>query len=211
VIVPDSTVLTIRYNGEAVKVDTSFRPRARAFLPNSGAGLRRVARPYDDRPRERHRFEADLNAAPTAAFAFAPASPSTADTVTFTSTSTAPEGRLAAQAWDLDGDGALDDVPAGGGLSAGGGLLAGGESAESTNARERLDDATRKLAALDRHLARESRRPLKWYRKLNRRGWPAAQVRRYDRALRKFNQDRRRRRGLVKRVDALGELVDRLC
>ena len=49
------------------------------------------------------------NRLPTAAFTFFPASPLTDDPVTFTSTSTDPEGPIASQVWDLDGDGQFDD------------------------------------------------------------------------------------------------------
>jgi glycerophosphoryl diester phosphodiesterase/PKD repeat protein len=47
--------------------------------------------------------------APTAAFDFLPAAPRAGDDVTFTSTSTDPDGEIAGQAWDLDGDGEYDD------------------------------------------------------------------------------------------------------
>ena len=50
------------------------------------------------------------NRPPTAAFTFFPASPLTDDPVTFTSTSTDPEGPIASQSWDLDGDGQFDDI-----------------------------------------------------------------------------------------------------
>ena len=46
-------------------------------------------------------------AATTASFDFTPQSPLTGEVVTFTSTSS---GTIAAQAWDLDGDGACDDA-----------------------------------------------------------------------------------------------------
>jgi hypothetical protein len=50
-----------------------------------------------------------LNRAPIAAMTYAPASPLVGDTVLLTSTSVDPDGPIAAQAWDLDGDGAYDD------------------------------------------------------------------------------------------------------
>ena len=50
------------------------------------------------------------NRPPAAAFTFSPASPLSDDVVTFTSTSTDPEGPIASQAWDLDGDGEFDDA-----------------------------------------------------------------------------------------------------
>jgi PKD repeat protein len=50
------------------------------------------------------------NKAPQAAFGFAPASPRVGELVTFSSSSIDPDGTLAAQAWDLDGDGAFDDA-----------------------------------------------------------------------------------------------------
>ena len=46
---------------------------------------------------------------PTAAFDFSPASPTTGQRSRFTSTSTDPDGTIASQAWDLDGDGVFDD------------------------------------------------------------------------------------------------------
>jgi PKD repeat protein len=49
------------------------------------------------------------NRAPAAKFSFTPAAPATGEDVTFTSESTDPEGTIAAQAWDLDGDGQFDD------------------------------------------------------------------------------------------------------
>ena len=50
------------------------------------------------------------NAAPQASFGFSPSSPRVGEPVTFTSTSTDSDGTLTEQAWDLDGDGALDDA-----------------------------------------------------------------------------------------------------
>ena len=50
------------------------------------------------------------NRAPQAAFSFSPPSPHIGDLVTFSSSSTDPDGTLAEQAWDLDGDGAFDDA-----------------------------------------------------------------------------------------------------
>jgi hypothetical protein len=50
-----------------------------------------------------------------AAFGFAPTAPTAGETVTFVSGATDPDGRIARQAWDLDGDGRFDD---GTGLSA---------------------------------------------------------------------------------------------
>ena len=50
------------------------------------------------------------NRSPTAAFNFLPAAPRTIETVTFTSTSTDPDGPLASQLWDLDGNGTYGDA-----------------------------------------------------------------------------------------------------
>ena len=49
------------------------------------------------------------NRPPVAAFSSAPSAPLTRDPVTLTSTSSDPDGTVAAQAWDLDNDGAFDD------------------------------------------------------------------------------------------------------
>ena len=51
-----------------------------------------------------------LNRDPVAAFTFTPDPVPQEQPVTFASQSTDPEGRLAAEAWDLDGDGAYDDA-----------------------------------------------------------------------------------------------------
>jgi PKD repeat protein len=51
-----------------------------------------------------------VNAPPTAGIAVAPTSAFVGDPVTFSSTSTDPDGPLLAQEWDLDNDGAFDDV-----------------------------------------------------------------------------------------------------
>ena len=51
-----------------------------------------------------------LNRDPVAAFTFSPDPAPQEQPVTFASQSTDPEGRLAAEAWDLDGDGAYDDA-----------------------------------------------------------------------------------------------------
>ena len=48
--------------------------------------------------------------APVASFTFAPAAPLANQPVTFTSTATDPDGTLAEQAWDLDGDSAYDNA-----------------------------------------------------------------------------------------------------
>ena len=47
---------------------------------------------------------------PSASFSFSPENPRTGDAVQFASSSCDPDGRLASQAWDLDGDGAFDDA-----------------------------------------------------------------------------------------------------
>jgi PKD repeat protein len=52
---------------------------------------------------------APANRAPVSAFTFSPASPRVGEPVTFTSTATDPDGRIAAFAWDVDGDGKYDD------------------------------------------------------------------------------------------------------
>src|SRR5206468_3722242 len=49
------------------------------------------------------------NRPPTAAFAAAPNPLPTGSTVTFTSSSSDPDGTIASQAWDLNGDGKFDD------------------------------------------------------------------------------------------------------
>jgi PKD repeat protein len=50
------------------------------------------------------------NNRPTAAFGYAPSGLSSGDTVTFTSTSKDSDGSIAAQDWDLNGDGVFDDA-----------------------------------------------------------------------------------------------------
>ncbi len=49
------------------------------------------------------------NRGPTAAFGFTPPSPLSGEEVTFSSSSSDPDGSIASQRWDLDGDGAFDD------------------------------------------------------------------------------------------------------
>ena len=49
------------------------------------------------------------NRPPVASFSFAPVFPLVRDTVMLTSTSADPDGPIAAQAWDIDGDGQYDD------------------------------------------------------------------------------------------------------
>ena len=55
------------------------------------------------------------NRPPVASFAFSPSAPMLRETVMLTSTSADPDGPIAAQAWDIDGDGQYDD---GGGVVA---------------------------------------------------------------------------------------------
>ena len=49
------------------------------------------------------------NRPPTASFTLSPAHPVAQESVTLTSTAVDPDGPIAAQQWDLDGDGAFDD------------------------------------------------------------------------------------------------------
>ena len=51
-----------------------------------------------------------VNAAPTALIRFSPASPYAGDVVDFASLSRDPDGYLASETWDLDGDGQFDDA-----------------------------------------------------------------------------------------------------
>src|SRR5205085_2285148 len=57
------------------------------------------------------------NAPPAAAFGVSPAAPVTGQAVAFTSTSSDPDGTIASQAWDLDGDGKLDSGVSGASVS----------------------------------------------------------------------------------------------
>lgn len=50
------------------------------------------------------------NRPPVASFTLVPADPVAREPVVFTSTAVDPDGPIVAQAWDLDGDGAFDDV-----------------------------------------------------------------------------------------------------
>jgi PKD domain len=50
------------------------------------------------------------NRPPIASFTFAPSAPVTDETIALGSTSVDPDGPIASQAWDLDGDGAFDDA-----------------------------------------------------------------------------------------------------
>jgi PKD repeat protein len=50
------------------------------------------------------------NRAPSAAFGYGPVAPLTGDELTLTSAATDPDGTVAEQTWDLDGDGAYDDA-----------------------------------------------------------------------------------------------------
>jgi PKD repeat protein len=49
------------------------------------------------------------NRPPLASLVHSPASPAAGDTVTFVSTASDPDGTIAAQAWDLDGNGSFDE------------------------------------------------------------------------------------------------------
>jgi PKD repeat protein len=51
-----------------------------------------------------------VNAPPQSSFSISPESPLTGDQVTFSSTASDPDGPLASQQWDLDGDGQYDDA-----------------------------------------------------------------------------------------------------
>jgi PKD repeat protein len=50
-----------------------------------------------------------INRPPRALFSFAPAAPTAGESVSFVSGATDPDGPVAVQEWDLDGDGAFDD------------------------------------------------------------------------------------------------------
>jgi plastocyanin len=52
----------------------------------------------------------NVNQAPTAAYTYAPDKAVEGDTITFTSTASDPDGTIAREQWDLDGDGAYDDA-----------------------------------------------------------------------------------------------------
>jgi PKD repeat protein len=52
------------------------------------------------------------NRSPTAAFSFTPAAPASGQAVTFTSSSSDPDGTIASQSWDLNGDGFNDGTAA---------------------------------------------------------------------------------------------------
>jgi PKD repeat protein len=57
-----------------------------------------------------HREQLVVNALPRASFTTSPASPLAGDVVRLSSTSSDPDGALATQRWDLDGDGQFDDA-----------------------------------------------------------------------------------------------------
>lgn len=85
---------------------------------------------------------------PSASFSFSPENPRTGDQLRFESSSCAPAGRLARQAWDLDGDGEFDDAEgpvAGASFSASGAHVVGLQVTD----RRGVSDVSRRTVMVD--------------------------------------------------------------
>jgi hypothetical protein len=91
------------------------------------------------------------NALPDASFGFFPSDPVAGQTVTFVSYTCDPDGQLAEQAWDLDGDGSFDDAL--------GGVAAGAFAAGSHLVGLQVTDREGALAVRSRTLAVAPGRP----------------------------------------------------
>jgi PKD domain len=74
------------------------------------AGHHSVSVCVNDGVSEQRRTIVVRNRPPIASFTFAPSAPVTDETIALGSTSVDPDGPIASQSWDLDGDGAFDDA-----------------------------------------------------------------------------------------------------
>jgi PKD repeat protein len=98
-----------RSGPQGFEVDRGANTTATASYPTSGARRIRLRVTDDDGVRDVRVSNILANAAPTASFIVSPARPLAGEPITLSSTSGDPDGPLASQRWDLDGDGQYDD------------------------------------------------------------------------------------------------------
>jgi PKD repeat protein len=95
-------------DGDGQFDDAQGRAASAAFAT---AGPKAVSlRVTDEHGFDIHSQQVVVNAPPVAALRFSPATPVTGETVELMSLSVDPDGPIASEAWDLDGDGAFDDA-----------------------------------------------------------------------------------------------------
>lgn len=110
--------------------------------------------------------------------------------------------------WSATGGSTSAGTPFGQGAST---PTAGTENPSCRTATRTLDDASLRLAQLQRGLSGEYRRLRRWYRRLRRSGSPASRVRRYTRALRAFQRRQRAARRIERQIAGLEQAVERSC
>jgi PKD repeat protein len=98
-----------RSGPQGFEVDRGANKTVTASYPSAGSRRIRLRVTDDDGVRDVRIWNVLVNAAPTASFIVSPAKPLAGDTITLSSTSGDPDGPLASQRWDLDGDGQYDD------------------------------------------------------------------------------------------------------